>query len=329
MKHILKLENLKIIAKKIFTKDVRIFLVCVALSLFSWVIIELSDSVTNNAEIYVSYENSQDNKILHSVSDTVLKVHFESLGYELLNLTVNSDRQIYLDLSKIKKELQSDGYYTARVSASSFEEQIRKQLGPGILVRVISPDTISFVFDDLIVKNIKVKSNYQATFSDEFRLLGEPKCNPDSVEIRGAKSILKKLSFIETRLSKLKNLQQSKEIIQKLTKPKGVIWMSNSKVKTNFEVVQFTSKKSMVPVSVKNEMNNIKIKTFPANIEISYSLPLKYYDAIKDSMFRVEVVFDSAHFLSQDKLIPKLVKKPQWVDNVFFTTEVVDYIILK
>ena len=322
-------EEFKKITKKILTRDVRIFLVCLAISLFSWISMELSESFTNNAEIYVNYENSQDNKILMSASDTVLKVHFESIGFELLNLTINADKEINLDLSRLRKEMQDNGLYFTKISSSTFEEQIRKQLGPGILVKVISPDTLSFVFDDLIDKQVKVKSNFSAGFIDNYKLLGEPKSNPDSVEIRGAKSILSKLKYVETQKVNLKNLNQSKEIVQKLIKPKGVKWMSNSKVKTNFEIVQFTGKKSTIPIIIKNKLNNVKIKTFPASIEIVYNLPLKYFDMVNDSMFRVEVVFDSTHLINQDKLIPKLVKKPQWIDNVLFTTDVVDYIILK
>ena len=317
------------ILKLLVKRDFRVFVVCIIISSVIWVSLELSDSFTNNADLSVSYTQTANNLVLVNSADSVFKVHLESVGFELINLTLGDDKRIVIDLNRINPLKESDGFYHARIASTVFEEQIRQQLGAGIRARIISPDTIHFVFDELLTKRVRVQCKYNFKYQEGFKLLGSPKLSPDSVEIRGARSKIKNITEIQTSPLSYKNLNKSKKVTQKLILSPAVKWISNSMVESYFEILQFTEKKSEIPVFVRSSVANVKIKTFPPKVQISYILPLKYFDMVEDSMFRIEVFLDSTSFENQDKLIPKLVKKPFWVDNVIFNTEVVDYIILK
>lgn len=313
----------------VLKRDVRIFIVCLAISAFFWVVLELSDSFTNNVEITVSYDKSPAGFILVNKPDTSFNVHIESIGFELLNLTLSDDNNFVIDLNKLKPIKRLDGYYYVKVPTSIFENQLQSQFGSGVSGKLTSPDSLLFIFDELVSKDLAVKPTYSLTFAEGYRLFGKPLLNPDTVEVRGSKRALEKRNFIETKFTKFSQLSKNKEISTALKVPAGINWVSNKKVGIKFLVAQYTQATTSIPIYYRSEIQNVRIKTFPNTVEIDYLIPVKFYKQISDTMFRAEVFLDSLSYKQQSKLIPLLVKKPYWVENVHFKTEVIDYIILK
>lgn len=313
----------------ILKRDVRIFIVCLAVSAFFWVVLELSDSFTNNVEITVIYDKFPEGFILVNKPDTTFNVHIESIGFELLNLTLNDDNNFVIDLNKLKPSRREDGFYYVKLPTSVFENQLQRQFGSGVTGKLTSPDSLIFVFDELISKDLAVKPTYSITFAEGYRLFGKPLLNPDSVEVRGSKKALEKRMFIETKFNKFSQLSKNKEISTDLKIPAGINWVSNKKVGIKFLVAQYTQATTSIPIHYRSQIQNVRIKTFPNTVEINYLIPVKYFKQISDTMFRAEVYLDSLSYKQQNKLIPVLVKKPYWVENVRFNTEVIDYIILK
>jgi YbbR domain-containing protein len=107
------------------------------------------------------------------------------------------------------------------------------------------------------------------------------------------------------------------------------LYIKQNKVKVSFDIEQFTEKTIQIPISVSNLPDNLKLQTFPPNIQLICKVGLSNYEKLQSNSFKAQVNYKEISKAESDKLKVDLVKQPNFIRVVNFTPKTVEYLIEK
>ncbi len=304
-----------------------VFLICLILSSFLWLLNSLEKRYTDRISVPVKYVNFPKDKQLAGALPKKLDLMVDGYGYTLLShklrltfspviLSVSDLTDNVLENSKISKYI---------INTSSHKEEIEKQISSEIKILTIRPDTIAFTFSTITEKKIKIKPHLQLTFSKDFILQASPSTIPDSVLVRGPKDILDTLHFVYTKNTFYKDLTHHVEESIQLQPSEGLTY-AQKRVTLFIPVEQNTEVAFDVPVEVINRPDSIQIKTFPGKVKVNCRIGLSNYKKLNQSSFKAVVDFSKLSG-SVNRLPVALVDYPEIVLSVNYAPHEVEYII--
>jgi YbbR domain-containing protein len=254
---------------------------------------------------------------LHKINVTLTTYGFNLLKYYFVN------PKLQVDFNKLKK---TSNYYLW--TKNNEFQNIVNQFNVSTIINGISPDSINFNYDTHFVKLVPVVLNQDIKYASGFDIDGSFQLEPDSIKVIGAKTIIDTISQIETTILTLNDVNSDidNSINLKLPKPNSNIKFSKSNVRVKGTVKKFTEGSFLVPVTVTNLPENIKIKYFPKEIEVIFYTSLDYFKNISVNNFRIECDYSLLNE-ENNKLIPKVTKQPDSVRNVRLATKSIEYII--
>jgi len=119
-----------------FNRKVFVFIICLGISLFGWVQINLSKEHIDNVLLRVDFVNLPKSRFGASqISDTIL-VEVEADGYGLLKYEM---KEVSIDFKKLKKDAHSGVYYFL---PNTYTKTIGSQMGDNFKLIRSFPDTI-------------------------------------------------------------------------------------------------------------------------------------------------------------------------------------------
>lgn len=138
-----------------FRNQLSIFLICLIISVFLWILVHLSKEYFYTAEYRLNYTQIPWNMKMVSCSDSMLLLTIRLQGYEFFSEQFFRRRKRECDVSlrgmKMKiGEDQVNGYLLTRGIASSIAEQTTYPLE----IFSTAPDTIFFTFDKQALKRM-------------------------------------------------------------------------------------------------------------------------------------------------------------------------------
>ena len=155
-----------------------------------------------------------------------------------------------------------------------------------------------------------------------------PVLNPDSILVSGPDYIIDTLSGLETLNTDFGVVSRSKDVTVNMNETKNLYFKQN-KVRVTFDIEQFTEKTILVPISVSNLPDNLKLQTFPPNIQLICQVGLSNYEKLQTNSFRAQVDYQEVTQAEADKLKVELVKQPNFIRLVNFSPKTVEYLIEK
>jgi hypothetical protein len=158
--------------------------------------------------------------------------------------------------------------------------------------------------------------------------VGKLKITPDSVIVSGPKSIIDTLTSIKTIPEKLTGLRKSITLELDLESIDKLAY-SLKEVVINIPVEKFTEESIEIPIEVINMPDSLFLRTFPANIEITYRVGLSDYKKVNEHMFVAVLDYSAKESSIGNKLAIELVKVPEYVQVTNFSPKSVEYIIEK
>ncbi|MDZ7740351.1 MAG: hypothetical protein U5Q03_00965 [Bacteroidota bacterium] len=310
-------------------KHLYIFLLCLGISIFIWLMIKLSNDYYSTLTYHVDYVNIPDDNLLAPDADSTIAMNIEAQGFKLFSLKyLRRNPKIEIDLQKtrIHKNRYRFGFY---VLTSSLRNKLEQELKLTDESFSIYPDTLSFVLEQLSTKKIPVRSQVSFTLKKQHQLKGEIRIQPDSIMISGIPSILNTLNYISTEEMKLGEINSSKSLrlaLKKFDRDKKIKLLRDS-VSINIPVVKYTEASMMIPIRKPEKMSR-EVKFFPAQVEVVFLVTLPDYDKVNAGMFTAEI-----SEINEDKagntLEVNLSHTPNFVKVVKIRPEKVEYIILK
>lgn len=282
--------------KEIFRdkRKLTVFLICLALSLFSWILISLGKEYSTTYVVPVKYTNFPENKtLLNDVPDQIA-VSVMGSGFELLQFDERlTEDTLLVNLDNLKTGMYGAyerGYLDQSVIGKDIQERLRGALA---LNRVLT-DSVVFVFDLKVARTLAVKPRASFQVKQGFVQVDSITAIPAEVEVMGALSVLDTMHYIRTELVELGELSKSRK--QRVALSHLFIGMDAATSVDSVQVVvsidQLTERSFMVTPDLLNVPDSLEMLIFPNSVEVTVQLPLSKYDDVNVDDIELTVDFN-------------------------------------
>ncbi|MAZ26079.1 MAG: hypothetical protein CL868_03245 [Cytophagaceae bacterium] len=307
--------------KKLNNANIRIFLLILVLTACVSLLVKLNKLYTFDVKVPISLINLPEDKILKSYTAKKIEVNGRATGYEYLKYRL-SDQEYVVDLSQLKR---ANGKYFYVFNASN--ANLGGSLSDSELSRIM-PDTIFFSLDENYEKRVPVVQNSDISFAAGYGSLEGVVFTPDTVMVRGPKSVLDSLGQVSTKEIRFKDLKSTVEDSIALVTNEKQVDIIPQRVQMHLEVDKFTEGDLEVPLQMVNVPQDVTAKIFPKRVHLIFNVNLKDYERVKANEFKV--VCDFAEIDSTTTtLTPKILEHPDFVRDVRLREKTIQYLLVK
>tara|TARA_R110001583_G_scaffold4351_2_gene25228 strand:- start:62297 stop:63265 length:969 start_codon:yes stop_codon:yes gene_type:complete len=322
MKTTLKKSSLSITNKRKF----KVFLVILVLTSIIWLLIELSKTYTSSVPFRVEYKNVPTGKLLQKKPVSELNIALKAPGFTLLKYKVKTHK-IRLDLKNLIKK-GSNYYLLPNQQLSYLNSQLS---GENEIVSVLS-DTIVVELGKNKSKKIPINPSLDIKFKLGYNLIKNIKIIPDSVIVTGPEKYVDSIKELTTAVFEIHNVYNDIDENLELMLPakKTNLRVAAKKVNIQGEVDKFTEGRFIIPVAVINEPENVKINTFPKEIEVVYQAGLSNFNKITKSSFLVVCDYEQYQKDTVIKFLTPIVKrKSEFISSIKIIPDQIEFLIQK
>jgi hypothetical protein len=313
-----------------FRHKLSIFLVCLLISVIIWFTIKLSDEYDTVIEVPVTFTHIPKNRVLTSVSDSILQVEIVEKGSNLFRMLYVEDRNpVSISLRFVPMYLKSGSYQGIIIPTMLINEIEREQNLLGKILS-ISPDTIYLTFEPEKTRKIPVRANFEMTFEKQFMRYGAVEFNPDCVIVKGPLALMDRLDSISLGNIKLDQLHENYSG-QKVFPADSInrqLTITPDLVLFNVPVEKFTEAELEVPVGLVNS-NGQQVKVFPDKVKVFYTVALKDYTKVEPGMIVASADISTPNLTEDGKVRVNIESYPPYISINKVEPEKVEFIIIK
>lgn len=314
--------------KNKFGQGFYVFLVCLALAVLFWLLNTFTKDYTTIIDIPVKYVNFPEKKIVLNKLPTSVAVEVSGYGFTLLSQKFTSSADTIIingDHLKEKRGDKNHSYLTTKSLLGSVMGQFRSD----IHINKFITDTIFFKFDRKITRIVPVIPDIDLGFEKQYLLDGKIELIPAAVKISGPHTIVDTIKAIRTYHLEYSELNQSitTTVGFLLTDFDTELRIEPSKVLVKIPVDKFTEASITIPLHAEHIPDSLSMKFFPDSIRIIYHVALNKYEKVSPELFRAAVDYEELDKNNTGKLKVHLVKYPQFIKQVDYFPEKVEYII--
>ena len=300
-------------------RDALMFLLFIAISTILWAVLSLNEDVQRDIRMPLKFTHLPDSVTLISTGPEALSVSLRGKGTQILKMSAGGAPTVNIDF----RAYRSDGLL--KLSNADLKALVRNATG-GSQVSVVYPDSIVLPYTTHTGYRLPVKLDYKVTAAPQAALVGSPKVVPDSVDLFLAANakLPNNVSAISTEPIRMTALTASTTRRVKLLVPAWTRVIPDS-VDVTFDVEPMIFKSRKVVIEPVNVPSNIKLITFPAQIDAFFMVPTSDY---KRSQTNFRVVADFRSIKPGSKMVKlKLVDVPSQLRNVQLSADSAEYII--
>ncbi len=313
-------------------KRLSVFMICLLFSSMFWLLTVFSKEYTAEVSFNACFLNLPSDKILIKDLPSKVAVKIKASGFSLLGVQYSAKLDtLFIDASNVKKYLNDNNtneiYYLLLNNQLSL---MAEQLGGSMKVEKIYPDTVTFVFDQKAQKIVPVKLNLTYSFAKQYQLNGAVKIIPSRILIKGPKTLLNEIDFLETEAHQIAQIEATKKHIipLKVSNNQSVDYGIASIV-AEIPTEKYTEAEVVLPVQVKNVPFGYVVKTFPSQVKVKYNVSLQHYDLVKPEQFLIEANINEKIGISNNRIKLNLVKIPAIVSKAKIINPQVEFIMRK
>jgi len=309
-----------------------VYLFCLFLSIFFWLLNALGNSYITKVVFDVTYLNQPKELVVLNELPTELSIQIKGLGFDLMGYKLKINQpSITVDLATLKNIKSIKGVYAQAIPSNNFKSDISTQLGQHIEIQNIAPDSIHFLMDKQVEKLLPIIPTVNITYAKQYQLFGKIIIKPTVVKVTGAASILDTLTEIYTAKIELENLDESTNE----TVPYAAIYenlklsFKPKKILLYVPVEKFTETIRTVKINTINVPDSIDLKTIPTEVEVKFMLPLSKIVSLESAIFKANVDFKDIGKHNNRKLKVNLVSSPNYIKSIRLSPSKVEYILKK
>ncbi len=301
-----------------------VFLICFMIATVMWFLNALSKDYEATITYPVKYSNPPKNRFLADTPPAKMDIDINGRGFTLLRYKLLSFSPVNLDLDAITRNIQpKQGKFA--IPTVTLIGNITEQLSSDIKINGISPEIIEVVLDSLISKTVSVILDVNVDFEPQYNLKNPISTNPQNVKITGPTSVLDKISVLKTKVVISNKLNSSIQQKIDLIHP-GKTTISPENVFLKIDVEKYTEKELQVPITAINKPGKARIKLFPSEIKILFTVGLSNFENIKPSDFGASVDFNSIK-PGTNNLAITIYKQPKLIQNLRYNPQEVEFLI--
>ena len=295
------------------------FLFFVLLSFTFWISTKLSNTYTVDQSFSINWVDVPEGIIIHS-NNREIKASITASGIDIL---------IYRLINKSLNISLEQGKFDSKIGDVSIENQqfsIQNQFFGNTKLNFIIPKSLDFNFSILDEKVIAVIPNVQINLRAGYLSDAPIKIIPDSILVRGPKSILDTLGSIKTKYIEVEDVYESlsKKISLQLIPE---IQLSESSANIELSVSRYSEKEFTLEIGLINTPEGIRVKLFPPKAKIRATLPLSVLRTVKASDFNLVVDYNDIEKKDSEKLQLILIEQPPSIKKLIFDPQRVNYLI--
>ena len=299
----------------------RFFLFFLLLSFTFWTSTKLSNTYIVEESFSIIWTNIP-NGIIPSSENQQMNVSISASGIEILIYRlINKSINISLSQADFSRE-------KGLVDLRGQEFFIQKQFFENTKLNILNPLFLEFKFSRLEEKVFTVVPQIEINLRAGYLIDSSLKVTPDSILVRGPKSILDTLNSIQSESIIADDLYEN---FRKKVSLRSIpeIQLSESKVTVEVAVSRYTEKEFLLNVEVINLPLGTRVKLFPPKAKVRVTLPLSVLRTIKTSDFNLVVDYNNIFKDVEKKLDLILIRRPSSVKKVILEPKKVNYLIRK
>lgn len=316
---------------KTYRYKLTVFLICLAISSFIWMLIKLSGMYSSSILIPVTYSEIPEGKILVNNVDTTLEIGITEQGFSMAWIKYFSQKpplRINLKNYRLRQQMHQ---YVSMVNTDAWAQEFSQQYHLEGNIDYILPDTIAFYFEDRYTKEVPVIPNIDIRFSKQYFAYDTLSINPQKVTISGLNKNISPVEAVKTVPVSFTNLNENLDKNIALQKPVSTadIILTPEEVNIKLQVEKYTESKIKIPIIQINKPEDQRVKIFPDKATITYLVALKDYKKMSEDMFSCRVDLADVGLRDDNKLDISLSSHPQFIKIVSIEPAEVDYLLLK
>lgn len=306
-----------------------VFFICLAISIFIWFLIVLSEDYYSTLDYPLVYKNVPEKLELKNKPDSILSLRVNTGGFDLILLKyLSRKRPIEVDLTYLRLGKELNNHFSASLETSILAQHQIRRLGLTQTAVSLYPEVLYFDFEVQQTRKVKVIPDLDLQFEKQYYLSDSLKLIPDSIDLIGVSDVIDQIKNIRTVRTSISGINSNREVnlaIDESTLPIGVR-LSHEEVQLIIAVDKYTEERIEIPISIAGQ-DGMKIKTFPAKIELTYLVALKDYKRVEEGMFSATINYSDL-LLDQRKLKVDISRKPSFIKIIKIVPEEVEFLVL-
>ena len=315
-----KLIELKEFLSSSKGRDILLYLVFVVISFAFWAILSLNNLIQDNYKVMFRITGIPQGVTMINDYPREFNVTVKNNGYVLLKYMIGDNPEITVDFKEY-----ANGNGQMLISRQEMEDMLVTEFGSGTSIVSFSPESLSIKYTSLPGKKVPVEiyGDYVANF--QYVVNGEIVAVPDSVTIYSDAGNLSAINKVRTEKIISRNLTDSLYVKIAIQNIKDVRAVPDS-VDVMIPVEPLVTKRSSIPVIVKNLPENVSVVVFPSYVQVSYLLPMSLYNDRLDDKFEASVDYGDIQG-NNAKLPVRIEIAPEIYQNIQLETDSVEYVI--
>ncbi|MCB9359822.1 MAG: hypothetical protein H6587_10605 [Flavobacteriales bacterium] len=320
-----------LISKASNNKKLYVFLSCLCLTIFFWLLNALGNRYSTTIVVDVEYKNNPKNFVILNDLPSQLLVNVSGLGFDLLGYQFKLEKHpVVIDLLGVKGLKKLKNSFNSTLDFSVYKPFISEQLGNQIEVIELSPEKVDVLLDKQVSKLVVIKPVLSLDFENQYQLDGEVKVKPAVVNVEGPKSVLDTLRAVYTEDIICSGLESTttREVSFNNQHKLQRLSFDLSKVIVFIPVEKFTESSISIPIDYINVPDSIELKAIPNEVQLKFMIPLSKISNITESRFNVNVDYLKINE-KYGKLKVSLTKYPDYLKSITIKPSKVEYILKK
>lgn len=302
------------------TRGIVTFLVFLAISALFWLFMSLNDEYQRNYLVAVEIVGVPDDVTLLNEPPKTINVTVRDHGRALLPYELGETPTLRLRYSDF---VQIDDNRLL-VNRKVLSDKVNDIFSTSTTITTLQPDSIGLRFTKLPGVKVPVIARIDANAVPEAEIFGQIKLTPDTALIYSldGKPLRRSPKFIETEHIELHDLSDSISVKVRLMAPSGTIVRPNE-VTAVVPVQKLIAKTAIIPVKPFNIPDGYSVSLMPAEVEVTYLLPLSILDEEPDM---IEVIADFENSLPENNEIELTISHvPDYMRSVDLLVKSADF----
>lgn len=312
-----------------FDRKILIYLIFVAIAASMWFVNKLNNEFVTYVTYPVVFNNLPPTKIIVNDLPATLQLKVKGNGYTLLRYRLSPPPfPVFINLKDYWNRINKPQTKYFLLETNYETDKINKQMPGDIQVIGVLPDTISFMFSNIIEKKLPIIANVNLTFDKQCMLDGQISFSPAHVTVKGPATIIDTLKGVYTKLIELNNLDKTTQRYVNLV-DYNKLKIEKQKILMTVPVAKYTEAIIDLPITTAHLPDSLQIVTFPRLIRVSYMISLQHYGKINSNDFLLEIDYNDIDNMPGQNIPVYLKLSPKNVHNIKLNPGKVEYLIEK
>ncbi len=254
-------------------------------SVILWGSISLSSEYSTNLKLPIVFTDLPDTFAISSSSENEISLSISGKGWELAKLTFARDLDFSLSTGSIT------GKQTVELKDAL---HLNSWLPSNIQIIKVSPEILEYSIEKIKRKKVKIVPNIILDYKPGYALVSNITIQPDSVEIIGPESKVRKIGFVRTIHEEFTNLEKKTSKLLLLENIEDINF-ADENCQINFDVQKIVDKiYENIEVKTVNVPPSQQLLLFPGKLKVVLRGGINILGRLEESDIIVYVTYEQA-----------------------------------